>query len=181
MQIIHRNGATRKQADWIMGDMDRSGIFVDEFFGEDEDVDEINFEAALNVVFDKDRSSEDKIGAWQEFKTEQPIKEGPGSGKLIITDAMIQAKQKEMIALGLVDAEDAPVEEPEEKIEVNGLTRFGRSPLHEAIALRDLAFVKKCIKEDLYLEAVDNNGNTPREMAHYEGWTEAALLLSEAY
>ena len=65
----------------------------------------------------------------------------------------------------------------EEKYKELGNNRYGRSPLHEAIAFRNLEFVKKCIKENKYLDSIDNNGNTPREMAHYEGWFEVLKLF----
>jgi len=57
------------------------------------------------------------------------------------------------------------------------IARYGRSLLHEAIAYRNINFVKKCIKEKRYLNCVDNNGHTPMEMAYYEEWEEGFSLF----
>lgn len=179
LQVLHKNKATRKQIDWIMKDIDASEIFFEPDDYED-DYEEVQFERAMNVVFNHHKTTEEKRLALQSLKTDKAVKKGHGTGKLIVTDKMLYAQQRKMIAIGLVMDGSNSIEEPcGEQVELNGLTRFGRSPLHEAIALRDMKFVKKCIKQKKYLEAVDNNKNTPREMAYYEGWTEAASLLSK--
>jgi ankyrin repeat protein len=56
---------------------------------------------------------------------------------------------------------------------------YGRSPLHEAIGMRNLEAIKKYVSEGLYLEDRDNNGNTPYQMAYQEGYMEAVDIFTE--
>ena len=56
---------------------------------------------------------------------------------------------------------------------------YGRSPLHEAIAMRNLDAIRKYVSEGRYLDARDNNGNTPYQMAYQEGYTEAVEIFEE--
>jgi ankyrin repeat protein len=57
---------------------------------------------------------------------------------------------------------------------------YGRSPLHEAIALRDLDSIRKYVSQNQFIDDVDNNGNTPYDMAYQEGYEEAVNILKKS-
>lgn len=191
LQILHKNGASRKQVSFIMKDIDsgfESGgkeygpIFQDKDTIDYSDGDD--FDRVAEILFNRDTTQEEKIDAEASLSREILPKNTSKKGKLRITEAMILQKQQEYIEMGLVlaDDEDECVDsEPGDKqdVELETHARFGRSPLHEAVAYRNIEYVKKCIRERKYLDAMDNNGNTPREMAFYEGWMDAVKLFSE--
>jgi hypothetical protein len=56
---------------------------------------------------------------------------------------------------------------------------YGRTPLHQAIALRDIDLIKKYAKNKRYINAKDNNGNTPYEMAFQQNYKEAMKILKK--
>lgn len=56
--------------------------------------------------------------------------------------------------------------------------KYGRTPLHEAICSKDLNFVIECKNKKMYLNSVDNSGNTPLECAYYYCFPEAVSILS---
>ena len=177
LQILYKNGATRKQVDYIMKDMDNEDIF--------EEIEEYNYlddiEEVADILFNPNSTVKEKKDAIKYLKDNEEFRKIAKKGKIVITEKMIKEKQKEYIKMGLVK-EDEDQEDNnmlEEGYEELGETRYGRSPLHEAIAFRNLEFVKKCIKENKYLEDIDNNGNNPREMAYYEGWFEVLKLFDK--
>ena len=55
---------------------------------------------------------------------------------------------------------------------------YGRSPLHHAIALDNLKQVQKFILERSYLDTIDNNGDTPYEMAIQMGKNEIIIMFN---
>ena len=59
------------------------------------------------------------------------------------------------------------------------IVHYGRNPLHEAVAIRDVKLVKKYAKVQKYHNEVDNNGCTPSEMATYEGFSDAVKILKQ--
>jgi len=176
LQTLHKIGANRKQIDYIMKDIDKSGIF--DINNEDDHFDEID--AITNIKFDDKRTKEEKEHeiALKELqfllKKEKEKEEKRG---LMITEEMIKRKQQEYVKMGLICEED--IDETEESYKKEISDRYGRSPLHEAIAFRDIKLIKRYIKERKYLDTVDNNGNTPKEMAYYEGWVEVVNLFPE--
>ena len=99
------------------------------------------------------------------------------------SESRIQSKIKEMEEKGLRgsfydDEEDKDDRNMKERRQnQSNITRYGRSPLHEAIALRNIRLVKKYVKEGLYTGDIDNNGHTPMEMAFYEGFKEAMIVF----
>lgn len=179
LHILHRNRASRKQVEVIMVDLDVMGLFEEPEIIDDDD--NVEFEEAMDIVFNKHKTPEEKRAALIQLKEEKISNNNEFvTSKLVVTDMMLYEKQQEMIALQLV--EDGPDSLPKPSIEKrkkNAVTRFGRSPLHEAIALKDMAFVKRCIRQRLYLHTIDNNGNTPKEMAYFE-WKEAYKLFVKA-
>jgi ankyrin repeat protein len=54
---------------------------------------------------------------------------------------------------------------------------YGRTPLHQAVALKNIELIKKYVDEKKYIFDVDNNGNTPYDMAYQEGYNEALNIL----
>ena len=124
LQILHKNGATRKQIERIMEDVDKSQIFQD-------------------IKIDEEELLEKKIEELMKSK---------------IKEEKINEKKNNVL---------------------KKQNQYGRNPLHEAIVKRDIQFVKKCIKEERYIEERDNNGFTPREMAYYMGWTDVIKLFDE--
>jgi len=56
---------------------------------------------------------------------------------------------------------------------------YGRTPLHQAIADRDIKSIEKYGREKKYIFDIDNNGNTPYDMAYQEGYEEAIVVLKK--
>ena len=88
----------------------------------------------------------------------------------------IKKIQKDFIEKGLIPP-NKPKHIQNTSIGLSITTRYGRSPLHEAIAMRNIRLVKKYIKKGDYLDEIDNNGHTAMEMAFYENYKEALLLF----
>jgi hypothetical protein len=175
LQILHKNGTTRKQVAFIMDDIDDSGIFYEDEFIEDDD----GIESVADILWNAETSREEKKAAINSLKEERPVKKTGKTGKLLITEDMIRSKQRQYIDAGIVPEGDVILDEDGDEDILESNVRFGRSPLHEAIAYHDIDYVKKCIREKKYLDTVDNNGNTPREMAFYEGWIDVVKLFAE--
>jgi len=57
------------------------------------------------------------------------------------------------------------------------VTRYGRSLLHEAVAMKDITLIEKYSKDKKLLSAVDNNFNTPLQMALVMDYKEAIDIL----
>jgi ankyrin repeat protein len=181
-QILHKNGVSRKHIGTIMNDLKGSGIFDEEEIEEDIDWDLIDQES--HVKFDDfDPKEIEKV--IDDIKQKQAQIREIESSKLrsqflYEAEMRVRAKMKEMEEKGLtgpdveidVDVESKPVEQI--------TTRYGRSPLHEAIAMKDICLVKKYVRKNLYLTSVDNNGHKPVEMAFYEGYEEA-IVVFDAY
>ena len=171
LQILHRNRAKRKQIAVIMEDLDQSGIFDDPF--EEEQDEWFLIEEKAKIWFSKKKPNE-KIKALKSIK--QEIKGAGYNGNpdnFLDIETRIRFKQAEYIKKGLVKAG------PPSPIKRTGIvTRYGRSPLHEAIAMRDIKTIKKLLKAGKYLEDRDNNGHTAMEMAFYENYTEALILFA---
>lgn len=47
-------------------------------------------------------------------------------------------------------------------------TRFGRTPLHEAVIAGDVSTVNSLLEQKLYIDIKDNNGNTAANLARLE-------------
>ncbi|MCD6436058.1 MAG: ankyrin repeat domain-containing protein [Clostridiales bacterium] len=54
---------------------------------------------------------------------------------------------------------------------------YGRSPLHHAIAMNNIPEVRKFVLEGIYLDMIDNNGDTPYEMATQMGKQESIIIF----
>ena len=80
----------------------------------------------------------------------------------------IRRKQKE---LGI------KVKKNKIELDRNVITRYGRCPLHEAVAMKDVKLIRKYAKKIEYLRAKDNSGNIPYQMALSMGYEEAIKIL----
>ena len=76
----------------------------------------------------------------------------------------IRRKQEELATMLGVD-KDEVVKTP---FGSTSVSRFGRSPLHEAIVAGDIKTVTSLIEQGLYLDAKDNNGLTALALARLE-------------
>lgn len=171
LEFLHGNGATREQVTVVMKDLEDSGIFTDPF--EDYQDDWFLMEEQADIWF-SDRKPSEKVEALKNIQQRKDAEEETGrSDYFLDIEARIRAKQQEYIELGIIKP-DSPSKEKNARI----ITRYGRSPLHEAIAMRDLKTVKKFLREGKYLTDKDNNGHTAMEMAFYENYTEALLLFA---
>lgn len=56
---------------------------------------------------------------------------------------------------------------------------YGRTPLHQAIADKDIKTIQEYANEKKYIFDIDNNGNTPYDMAYQEGYEEAISVLKK--
>jgi ankyrin repeat protein len=164
--------------DKIMKDIDIDGLFDDTDI--EDDYDEV--EKISEILFDPDLSKKEKKEAIAFIKEKNISKNiSLNSSPFMINEIkerIVLEKQKEYIELGIVPEDDIEYISSE-KDELNYNGRYGRSPLHEAIAYRDIKFVKSCIEKRIYLKTKDNNGNTPREMAYYENWSEVVELFDK--
>ena len=160
----------QKRITYIMKDVEDSGIF-DPISMDFNDLDEL--EMLADVIFGKSSKKEIK-----EIIKSIYVKE---SNEFVVNISEEQIKRKRIelaedprSSIVLTEEDLAEVKE----IENNGIPpRYGRSPLHEAISLRDLDSIKRYVKEGKYLNIVDNNGNTPFEMAFQIGDREAIKIL----
>jgi len=176
LQILHKNGVDRKYIKIIMNDLKDSNIFSEEEC--DEECRWENIEKKATIWF-SDLKPQEKLeaikkldiddGQYDELDTKSDKRRNQF---FYDTEKRVQEKMKEMGERGLAGP-DIIDEEPVEFF----ITRYGRSPLHEAIVMRDIRLVKRYIKEGLYLNALDNNGHTPMEMAYYEGYKEAIAVF----
>ena len=175
LQILHKNGGSRKNIEIIMNDLKESKVFND---SEDEDdLMEILFlEKQANWLFSSVDNSE-KMDAIKTIKKNQEDYEmmKRRSQYIIDQEKRIQKIQEDLIKRGLVPPNK--LKYTQEIIGSSVITRYGRSPLHEAISMRNICLVKKYIKRGDYLEEIDNNGHTAMEMALYEDYKEALALF----
>jgi len=160
----------QKRVIYIMRDLEDSGIF-DPIEIDFTDLDEL--EMLADAIFGQSSKKEIK-----EMIKSIYMKEN-NEFVVNISEEQIKRKRIELAEdsrSGIVLTEEDLVEVKE--IENNGISsRYGRSPLHEAISLRDLDSIKRYVKENKYLNTVDNNGNTPFEMAFQIGDREAIKIL----
>lgn len=61
----------------------------------------------------------------------------------------------------------------------NYYSRYGRTPLHEAIMMKDIPTIKKFLKKKKYINKTDNNGFTPFEMAKFRRMKNIVKIFKE--
>jgi hypothetical protein len=172
--ILKRRKVSRDGIKWIMEDLEKSEIFNDGL----DDYDDIyweDLEQEADWMFSDAKNSE-KIGAIRKIREgREEIKKEKINNFEEKKEQKIKQKIKEMIEKGLVKKTE--IKEREEECVV--YTRYGRSPLHEAIAMKDINLVLKYVQEGKYNTLKDNNGHTPVEMAKQENYLEAIELFKK--
>jgi len=174
LQILHKKGVDRKHIKTIMEDLKESGIFAEE-----EVEDEIDWELVDQKakIWFSDLDPQEKLEAIKNITVEREIETSKYKNQFYYdTEKRIQVKIREMTEKNLRGVDDES--EEEDVFDIPVTTRYGRSPLHEAIAMRDIRLIKRYVKEGLYLTCVDNNDHTPMEMAYYEGYTKAMAVFN---
>jgi len=137
----------------IMKDMEEIGIF-----DEDDNTyyDDLEFEAEVKFHgLHSDKEESEKTDSFKE--TSQNLQ----AERIILQ--RIQEKRKELSSIPELNL-DCDDDFEEELMEQNYL-RYGRSPLHEAIAMEDFDHIEEYISQGKYIEHKDNNGDTPYLMA----------------
>ena len=126
-------------------------------------------------LFESDGSNKEKLEALKNIKIKQEEFEKTKKCQYLIDqENRIQKKRKELTEKGIIEPDN-----PTYQKSISIITRYGRSPLHEAIAMKDTCLVEKHIKSGKYLDKVDNNGHTAIEMAYYENYTDALRLFKK--
>jgi len=174
LQILHKNGVSRRNIVVIMRDLEKAGIF-DDYIIQEENEEEWGFiEEEASILFGN-KGNSTKINKIRGIRTErEKIIAQKMSQYFIEQEKRIQAKQQELIKRGEIEPDVS------DHLFVSEITtRFGRNPLQEAIAMKDLVLVEKYIKQKKYLNSKDNNGHTAMEMAYYEGYKEALDLFAK--
>ena len=164
-----------------MNDLKGSGIFDEDEFEEEIDWEKVDQEFFIEF---SSLSSKEKQAAIKDLRQKYRQKqELTGESDklrcqyLYEAEQRVKAKMKEMEEKGLTGPEGEAKEEPVTPV-THATTRFGRSPLHEAVAMKDIRLVKKYVKKGLYLTSIDNNGHIPEAMAYYEGYKEAIVVFN---
>ncbi len=175
LYILHKNGVNRKNILLIMNDLKESEVLKDsEEIDDSEDWEFIEKQAYW--LFDSSVSNKEKIEALRTLKIKQEEYEKTKKSQYLLDqEKRILVKRQELIEKGIIKPDPKP-----SKKSHRITTRYGRSPLHEAIAIRDINLVEKYIKSGTYLDKIDNNGHTALEMAYYDNYKEA-LILFEKY
>ena len=167
----------------IIDDLDKDGI-LDEINYEDDDWGD-ELDTMSDIEFDDTRSEEEKAIAL-EFLQKPKEDRREENEEILSLESLerIRAKRRELAQnpeSGIVlNDDDFEEEERAEKGEVVMPNSYGRSPLHEAIGMRNLESIKKYVAEGKYLDERDNNGNTPYQMAYQEGYDEAVEIFEQA-
>lgn len=182
LQILHFDSAIdsmgserkKKHISRIMNDLEAAGIFSEDDKYEDplceveELADEIFNEGKDPAVEREQNENEETVNPFSE--------------------ARIRAKRRDLAVRGFpieltdedfIDCEGFFPDTPSEVQEVVRTTRYGRTPLHEAIVLRDIDTVKFFVEQGKYKSDVDNNGASAYNMAVYENFTEAIEVLKQ--
>lgn len=155
----------------IMDDIDSSRIFesigmMPEELEDMDDLADIHFNPALSH---KEKKRLEKL--YLDRKEENTKQEMADIPCLLSSEERIRRKQKEFGVA--IDAEMVT-------IPLGKKLFYGRSPLHECVANKCLSEIKLYAAEGEYLFSVDNNGNTPYEMAYYDNYVEAMEILKVA-
>jgi len=165
IQIIHKsdrvNGLNKEKKkiiiNRILKDLEQAGIFNDIEVNREED-----------RLFEIEMQADIEFGENEGlplFKQVYPVKEDISINERI---------KKKQIELGTYNKK-----EKEQKIKVDYSISYGRTPLHEAISLRDIKLIRCYLKEGKFLIERDNNGHTAYEMAFYERYEEAIELFKK--
>lgn len=185
LQIIHNSPRLnkleeekkKKIVERIMADIDNSNVLNDDFNNiineEDEliDLEELSDNKWHSTSFESEKEKSEKFD-----------KNNENSIIHLTSDERIRAKRialsKDKASKIILDKKDfLPILKDKENNNI--VFRYGRSLLHEAIAIKDLGLIEKCLKEGKYIDALDNNECNPYQMAKYEGFKKALKLFKK--
>jgi len=173
LHFLHKKEVVRVHIEIIIKDLTEWGVFDDSQYDDSLDYDFLDAQAYW--IFESNSPNDEKMSALKSIKAKQEAyNQSKKSPYTIKQEKRINKKIKELIENGVLQKEDYESDNTESELTP---TRYGRSPLHEAIAIRDISLIEKYIKAGKYLDTVDNNGHTPREMAHIYGYKEACSLF----
>lgn len=173
LQNLHHDKVSRDRIKFIMNDLDKSGIFIEPELEYEEDDLIFVLEKESDILF-SNLSASEKIKALREIKLKnaEHSQVNFGQNYFYINEIRIQEKQKELIDKGIVHSDYS------KQIKTDVFyNRYGRTPLHEAIAAKDIKTIRKYARQGKYLSCKDNNGHTPIEMAYYKKYKEALSIL----
>ena len=174
----------RKRISDIMKDIDEDGVLDPINYNNNDDWDD-DLDIMSEINFDESRTKEEKAIAL-EFLQKPKKKRREENSETVILESLkrIRQKRRELAknpASGVVlDDDDFEEEERAAKGKTVMPNTYGRTPLHEAIGMRDLEAVERFVIEKQYLKDRDNNGNTPYQMAFQEGYKEAVEIFKKA-
>jgi len=186
LEILNKNGSTKDQIKFIMNDL--KDLFPATEILDDE-WDPLEDEA--NEIFNPDRTEEDVKHLIDRSVLE---KERLCRANELTFYHKLLEKQKEIEEHELTEAEQkksCPVYHrkkvvikeasctPQKEVVGFVVLRYGRTPLHEAIAIGDLEQAEVYIKAGQFLTETDNNGYTAEEMAYHLGYKEAIALFKK--
>ncbi len=161
----------RRIVNRVIKDMDEINLFTEDNGLAEEEWQQL--ERTSDVIFSR-ATTKEKIEAVRKIKIEE---------LRLASDQRIEAKRKEILANDpatkkrLARNSALPIS-PKKRKYYYDEGRFGRSPLHEAVAMKDIAAIKKYAKSGEYADFLDNNHHTPLQMARYGGYEEAIKILS---
>jgi len=174
----------RKRISDIMKDIDEDGVLDPINYNNNDDWDD-DLDIMSEINFDESRTKEEKAIAL-EFLQKPKKKRREENSETVILESLKRIRQKrrelaENPASGIVlNDDDFEEEERAAKGKTVMPNTYGRTPLHEAIGMRDLEAIERFVIEKQYLKDRDNNGNTPYQMAFQEGYKEAVEIFKKA-
>jgi len=167
----------------IMKDLDKDGVLDPiDYRGVDDDFEDMD--QRHDIEFDDKITDEEKKIALEFLEKTQFLEAVESNEDVISLESLKRIRQKRrelaknpesLIVLTSDDYEENDLGEDE--VMPNS---YGRTPLHEAVGMRNLDSIKKYVSERKYLDSRDNNGNTPYQMAVQEGYMEAVKIFEKA-
>jgi ankyrin repeat protein len=163
----------------IMEDLDKDGILDPINYDDGDWYDDLD--TMSDIEFDSSRTEEEKKLAL-EFLQKPKAEQKEENEDVVTLESLkrireMRRKLAEHPESGIVlTPDDFEDDETGEMIMPNS---YGRSPLHEAIGMRNLDSIRKYVSEGKFLNHRDNNGNTPYQMAFQEGYEEAVAIFEE--
>jgi ankyrin repeat protein len=159
----------------ILADLDKDALLDSDIFVEDDS--EIEDEEILNSFLKKEKNNFEKVVNIDKIYATKNTNTLSIASLERIKQKRIELSKDTRLKIKLTDDDFGNVNLiRENQIASN---TYGRSPLHEAIALRDIDSIEKYAMENKFLNDVDNNGNTPYNMAYQEGYFEAMEILEK--
>lgn len=169
----------------ILEDLDQDNIldeinYDDNYFDWGDDLAEMS-----DIEFDEGRTDKQKAVALEFLQKPKETRREENEDIVTLESLKRIREKRRELALNpesgiVLDDNDFEEEERASKGEAVMPNSYGRSPLHEAIGMRNLEAIRKFVAEGKYIGDIDNNGNTPFQMAYQEGYEEAVEVFENA-